>query len=141
MTTTMCAKRGTPATFAFGGDTDGLDDGLLGEADDVDVGLLGEAVAVGVPVVVVLGGVDAADDPSVGDAIADDATPDEADARGDVAVAGSWLASAEALELRGWELVHPDTNRAKAATAEHPATLALNITNRLPIRRETTAAR
>jgi hypothetical protein len=132
----MWAKRGTPATFVFVGDTDGLDGGLLGEA-----------VAVGVRAVVgvVLGVADGADDATVGDATADDATADdatadeatadeatadEAAATGDVPVAGDWLASAEALELRGWELVHPDANRAKTVTTEHPATLAVNITNR-----------
>jgi hypothetical protein len=115
----MCAKRGTPPTFV-----------VFGDADDLDDGLLVDAVAVGVLVVVVLDGVDAADDTSVGDATADDARVGDSDAPGsELAVSGGWLTLAEALELRGWEPVHPDTNRAKAATAAHPATLALTITN------------
>jgi hypothetical protein len=130
----MCAKRGTPATVVFVGDEDGVDDADL---DDV---LLGDAVAAPVPVVGLpngVGGADdapggdaTADDASVGDATADDASVADADAASDVAVAGTWLTSADALELRGWEPVHPDTTRARAAATDHRATLTPVITDR-----------
>jgi hypothetical protein len=130
MTTTMCAKRGTPETFVFVGDADGLDDGLTGDADGLDDDLLGDTVAAGV--VVLLDGVAGADDTKVDDPAADtagdDARVDDPDAAGDVA-AGSWLASAEAVELRGCELVHPDITKATAAATDQRATLALAVTS------------
>jgi hypothetical protein len=124
MTTTMCAKRGTPPTLLFVGDTDDADDDLLGDAVAVGV----PAVVVVVLGVVVLGVVDAADDASVGDRAADDTTVGGAEVAGTVAVAGSWLTAGDALELRGWELVHPDIMRATAAATDHRATRALTIT-------------
>jgi hypothetical protein len=120
----MCAKRGTPATVVFVGDEDGVDDADL---DDV---LLGDAVAAPVPVVGPPNGVGGADDAPDGDATADDARVGDADAASDVAVAGTWLTSADALELRGWEPVHPDTTRARAAATDHRATLTPVITDR-----------
>ena len=114
----MCAKRGTPETFVFVGDADGLDDGLIGDT-----------VAAGV--VVLLDGVAGADDTRVDDPAAngagDDASAD--DAAGDDMAAGSWLPSAEAAELRGCELVHPNITRATAAVTDQRATLALPITS------------
>jgi hypothetical protein len=130
MTTTMCAKRGTPATFVFVGDADGLDDGLIGDADGLADGLIGDTVAAAV--VVLLDGVAGADDTRVDDpapdASADDARVDE-DAAGDDVAAGSWLPSAEAGELCGCELVHPDITRATATATDQRATLALTITS------------
>jgi len=120
----MCAKRGTPAAVVFVGDEDGVDDADL---DDV---LLGDAVAAPVPVVGLPNGVGGADDAPDGDATADDARVADADAASDVAVAGTWLTSADALELRGWEPVHPDTTRARAAATDHRATLTPTITDR-----------
>ncbi len=125
----MCAKRGTAATFVFGGAADGVGDGLL-DADGLDDGLLGDAVAAGV--VVLLDGVVGAVDPSVddpADTAGDDARVDDPDEAGDDVAAGSWLASADAVELRGCELVHPDTTRATAAATDQRATLALPITS------------
>src|SRR5450432_409420 len=93
----MCAKRGTSPTGVSAGDTDDVDGGRLGDARICDAEAPGDA--------------------GVGDP----------DAAGAVGVAGSWLTSAEALELRGWELVHPDTTRASPTATEHLVTLALAI--------------
>lgn len=89
----MCAKRGTPAAVVFVGDEDGVD-------ADLDGVLLGDAVAAPVAVVGRPNGVGGADDAPDGDATADDARVGDADATSDVAVAGTWLTLADALELR-----------------------------------------
>src|SRR5450432_1341934 len=72
-------------------------------------------------------GVSAGDTDDVDGGRLGDARICDADATGAVGVAGSWLTSAEALELRGWELVHPDTTRASPTATEHLVTLALAI--------------